>query len=183
MGPWVIAENVCSYCILFACELRANFLQDCFMERREFLKKAAATTVVTSLRAKLLRGATDSFPDRVLGPLGRESLACGAWRSSTSAADRKQALLFPSKQGKIRYVGFTGQRVRTFAERCCKRLLLTSSRLAPCSALNLPTSVVITGCESPAILQQALEAAVSFKAMGNDEVAQIAGQNGVRRRY
>jgi hypothetical protein len=39
--------------------------------------------------------------------------------------------------------------------------------------MNLPTSVVITGCESPAILQQALEAAVSFKAMGKDEVAQL----------
>src|SRR6202035_5315390 len=39
-------------------------------------------------------------------------------------------------------------------------------------AMNLPTSVVITGCESPAILQQALEAARSFKAMGKDEVAQ-----------
>src|ERR1700685_884374 len=32
-------------------------------------------------------------------------------------------------------------------------------------AMNLPTSVVITGCESPAILEQALEAARSFKAM------------------
>jgi predicted aldo/keto reductase-like oxidoreductase len=40
-------------------------------------------------------------------------------------------------------------------------------------AMNLPTSVVITGCESPAILQQALEAARSFKAMGKDEVAQL----------
>ena len=39
--------------------------------------------------------------------------------------------------------------------------------------MNLPTSVVITGCESPAILEQALEAARSFKAMGKDEVAQL----------
>jgi uncharacterized protein len=38
--------------------------------------------------------------------------------------------------------------------------------------VNLPTSVVITGCESLAILQQALEAARSFKAMGKGEVAQ-----------
>jgi uncharacterized protein len=40
-------------------------------------------------------------------------------------------------------------------------------------AMNLPTSVVITGCESPAILEQALEAARSFKALGKDEVAQL----------
>jgi hypothetical protein len=39
--------------------------------------------------------------------------------------------------------------------------------------MNLPTIVVITGCESPAILQQALEAARSFKARGKDEVAQL----------
>ena len=43
-----------------------------FMERREFLKKAAATTVVTSLSAKLLRGATDSFPYRRLGRSGEK---------------------------------------------------------------------------------------------------------------
>ena len=35
--------------------------------------------------------------------------------------------------------------------------------------MNLPVSVVITGCESLAILQQALEAAGSFTPM-NDEV-------------
>jgi predicted aldo/keto reductase-like oxidoreductase len=40
-------------------------------------------------------------------------------------------------------------------------------------AMNLPTSVVITGCDSLAILQQALEAARSFKPMSSDEVAQL----------
>jgi hypothetical protein len=49
-------------------------------------------------------------------------------------------------------------------------------------AMNLPTSVVITGCESPAILQQALEAARSFKAMGKDEVAQLLARTRVRGR-
>jgi len=38
-------------------------------------------------------------------------------------------------------------------------------------AMNLPTSVVITGCESMQILQQALDAARSFKPMSKEEVA------------
>jgi predicted aldo/keto reductase-like oxidoreductase len=37
-------------------------------------------------------------------------------------------------------------------------------------ALNLPTSVVITGCDSMKILEQALEAASTFQAMGEAEV-------------
>ena len=37
-------------------------------------------------------------------------------------------------------------------------------------ALNLPTSVVITGCDSMEILEQALEAARTFRPMGKAEV-------------
>jgi uncharacterized protein len=40
-------------------------------------------------------------------------------------------------------------------------------------AMNLPTSVVITGCDSLPILQQALEAARSFKPMDQKEVAAL----------
>ena len=40
-------------------------------------------------------------------------------------------------------------------------------------ALNLPTSVVITGCESMAILDQAVEAARTFRPMGEAEVAAL----------
>jgi aryl-alcohol dehydrogenase-like predicted oxidoreductase len=40
-------------------------------------------------------------------------------------------------------------------------------------ALNLPTSVVITGIDKPEILDQAIEAARTFKPMGRDEVAQL----------
>jgi predicted aldo/keto reductase-like oxidoreductase len=40
-------------------------------------------------------------------------------------------------------------------------------------AMNLPTSVVITGCDSLKILQQALDAARSFQPMGKPEVAAI----------
>ncbi len=40
-------------------------------------------------------------------------------------------------------------------------------------AMNLPTSVVITGCDSLPILQQALEAARSFRPMNDKEVAAL----------
>ena len=40
-------------------------------------------------------------------------------------------------------------------------------------AMSLPTSVVITGCESIKILQQALDAARSFKPMSQEEVTQL----------
>jgi predicted aldo/keto reductase-like oxidoreductase len=40
-------------------------------------------------------------------------------------------------------------------------------------AMNLPTSVVITGCDSLPILQQALQAARSFKPLDSSEVASI----------
>jgi len=40
-------------------------------------------------------------------------------------------------------------------------------------ALNLPTSVVITGCDSMKILEQALEAAGTFRPMGEAEVAAL----------
>jgi len=39
--------------------------------------------------------------------------------------------------------------------------------------MSLPTSVVITGCESMSVLQQALDAARSFKQMSQEEVAQL----------
>jgi predicted aldo/keto reductase-like oxidoreductase len=40
-------------------------------------------------------------------------------------------------------------------------------------AMNLPTSVVITGCDSLAILQQALQAARSFKPLDSSELASL----------
>ena len=39
--------------------------------------------------------------------------------------------------------------------------------------MNLPTSVVITGCDSLQILQQAIDAARSFKPMGKQAVATL----------
>jgi tyrosyl-tRNA synthetase len=40
-------------------------------------------------------------------------------------------------------------------------------------AMNLPTSVVITGCDSLKILQQALDAARSFQPMAKEELAAL----------
>jgi uncharacterized protein len=40
-------------------------------------------------------------------------------------------------------------------------------------AMNLPTSVVITGCDSLPILEQALKAARTFRPMSKDEVSAI----------
>jgi uncharacterized protein len=43
-------------------------------------------------------------------------------------------------------------------------------------AMNLPTSVVITGCDSLAILQQAIDAARSFKPLDSSQVGMILGK-------
>ena len=55
--------------------------------------------------------------------------------------------------------------------------LLKSGRVKPMEclhySLNLPTSVVITGCESMAILDQAIEAAQTFKPLTRAEVAAL----------
>ena len=40
-------------------------------------------------------------------------------------------------------------------------------------SMNLPTSVVITGCDSMTILQQALDAARSFQAMSKEQLATL----------
>jgi predicted aldo/keto reductase-like oxidoreductase len=44
-------------------------------------------------------------------------------------------------------------------------------------AMNLPTSVVITGCDSLKIVQQALEAARSFKPMSQAEVSNLLARS------
>jgi predicted aldo/keto reductase-like oxidoreductase len=55
--------------------------------------------------------------------------------------------------------------------------ILKSGRVTPVEclhyALNLPTSVVITGCERMAILDQAIEAARTFKPMSSAEVSTL----------
>jgi predicted aldo/keto reductase-like oxidoreductase len=56
-------------------------------------------------------------------------------------------------------------------------ILLQSKTLSPVEflhfAMNLPTSVVITGCESLANVQQAIDAARSFKPLSTSEVAAL----------
>jgi uncharacterized protein len=57
------------------------------------------------------------------------------------------------------------------------KVILRSNTASPVEclryAMNLPTSVVITGCDSLKILQQALDAARSFKPMSQGEVASL----------
>jgi aryl-alcohol dehydrogenase-like predicted oxidoreductase len=59
-------------------------------------------------------------------------------------------------------------------------LILRSGTVTPIEclhyALNLPTSVVITGIDSPAILDQACEAARTFRPMSEDDVARLLGK-------
>jgi len=57
------------------------------------------------------------------------------------------------------------------------KLILQSKTAAPVEclhyAMNLPTSVVITGCDSMEFLQQAIDAAHSFKPLGQMEVSTL----------
>jgi predicted aldo/keto reductase-like oxidoreductase len=57
------------------------------------------------------------------------------------------------------------------------KMILSSETVAPVDclryALNLPTSVVITGCDSLSILQQALEVVKNFKPLNQTEVAAL----------
>jgi len=72
-------------------------------------------------------------------------------------------------------------------------IILESKTVTPIEclhyAMNLPTGVVITGCDSVPILEQALKAARTFKPMNKDEVASLlaktakAAQNGQYEQY
>src|SRR3954452_6615292 len=60
------------------------------------------------------------------------------------------------------------------------KIILQSKTATPVEclhyAMNLPTSVVITGCDSMQILDQALNAARKFKQMDSSEVAALLGK-------
>ena len=153
-----------------------------------------------------------------------------------------EAVLEAKKQGKIRYIGFTGHKCpdihykmlqtafahnftfdavqmplnvmdahyNSFEKKVLPVLLehkigvlgmkpmgdkiILSSKTASAKeclhyAMNLPTSVVITGCDSMEILQQALAAARSFSTMSKNEVAALlaktssAATNGEYEQY
>jgi predicted aldo/keto reductase-like oxidoreductase len=73
------------------------------------------------------------------------------------------------------------------------KIILSSKTVTPIEclhyAMNLPTSVVITGCDSMPILEQALNAAKTFKPMSQAEVAALlaktdqAARNGQYEQY
>jgi predicted aldo/keto reductase-like oxidoreductase len=151
----------------------------------------------------------DTDPDRIFAPGGG-----------------MEAVLEAKKQGKIRYIGFTGHKSpdihlkmlnTAFAHQFTfdavqmplnvmdahydsfekkvlpvlvqhdigvlgmkpmgDKIILKSKTATPVECLhysmNLPTSVVITGCDSMNILQQALDAARSFRPMNQGEVATL----------
>lgn len=293
------------------------------MDRRDFLKTAAAASVVTSLGAKLSSAASDSVPYRILGHTGEKVSIIGlggyhlgsgdeqesiriirtgldsginfldnCWDYNGGVSEERmgkalrdgyrqkaflmtkvdgrtkkaaneqleeslrrlqtdhidllqfhevirdtdparifaeggmEAALAAKKAGKIRYIGFTGHKspdihlkmletafahnftfdsvqmplnvmdahFDSFEKKVLPVLvkhnigvlgmkpmgdsiILRSKTASPIECLhysmNLPTSVVITGCDSLQILQQALEAARTFKPMSGDEVAQL----------
>ena len=62
------------------------------------------------------------------------------------------------------------------------KIILKSKTASPVEclhyAMNLPTSVVITGCDSLEILQQAIGAAKAFKPMSSGEVSSILAKTG-----
>jgi len=137
-----------------------------------------------------------------------------------------EATLEAKKQGKIRYIGFTGHKspdihlkmleaafahqltfdavqmplnvmdahFNSFEKKVLPvlvkhgigvlgmkpmgdKIILNSKTATPIEclhyAMNLPTSVVITGCDSMKILQQALDAARSFRPMSSADVAAL----------
>jgi len=143
-----------------------------------------------------------------------------------AAGGGMEAVLEAKKQGKVRYVGFTGHKspdihfkmlevafshdftfdavqmplnvmdahYESFEKKVLPvlvkhnigvlgmkpmgdKLILNSKTATPVEclhyAMNLPTSVVITGCDSLQILQQAIDAAKSFRPMGSGEVANL----------
>jgi predicted aldo/keto reductase-like oxidoreductase len=151
----------------------------------------------------------DTDPDRIFAPGGG-----------------MEAVLEAKKQGKVRYIGFTGHKSpdihlkmlnTAFAHQFTfdavqmplnvmdahydsfekkvlpvllqhdigvlgmkpmgDKIILKSKTATPVECLhysmNLPTSVVITGCDSMNILQQALDAARSFRPMKEGEVAAL----------
>jgi predicted aldo/keto reductase-like oxidoreductase len=137
-----------------------------------------------------------------------------------------EAVLEAKKQGKVRYIGFTGHKspdihykmlqtafahkftfdavqmplnvmdahFNSFEKKVLPvlvehrigvlgmkpmgdKIILNSKTASPTEclhyAMNLPTSVVITGCDSVEILNQALDAARSFKPLSKTEVAAL----------
>ena len=143
-----------------------------------------------------------------------------------AAGGGMEAVLEARKQGKIRYIGFTGHKSpdihlkmleTAFAHKFSfdavqmplnvmdahydsfekkvlpvlaehqigvlgmkpmgDSIILRSKTASPVEclhyAMNLPTSVIITGCDSIKILDQAMQAARTFQPMSKDEVAQL----------
>jgi hypothetical protein len=83
--------------------------------------------------------------------------------------------------------------MKAFGDHTVLDYILANNSMKPIEALhyclNLPIAVQITGIDSPKILDQALEAARTFKPLSQTEVAsllertQVAAQTGKYERY
>jgi hypothetical protein len=77
-------------------------------------QEAAATTVVTYLNAKLLRGTTDSFPYRVLGHSGEKVSLVGLGGHHIGSGSEGGTALPPASKAKSATSDLPDIRVRTF---------------------------------------------------------------------
>jgi len=124
---------------------------DASVSRRSFLKSAAAAAVVGAASSHTLMAETkEGMPQRALGRTGE----------------------------KVSAIGLGGYHIGKQADEGESITIIRQSKtVTPIEclhyALNLPTSTVITGIDSLKILDQALEAAKTFKPMSKEAVTRL----------
>src|SRR5437867_9841977 len=124
---------------------------DAMVSRRSFLKSAAAAAVLGTASPHTLMAETkEGMPQRALGRTGE----------------------------KVSAIGLGGYHIGKQADEAESiTIMLGSKTVTPIEclhyALNLPTSTVITGIDSLKILDQALEAAKTFKPMSKEAVTRL----------
>jgi len=130
-----------------------------------------------------LRGATDSFlPYRVLEHSG-EKVSLVGLAGIASAGDRKETLLSARKQDKIRFIGFTGHKSPDIHLKMLQGAFAHQFTFDAVQCHEPANQRGITGCESPAILLQAIRRCPKLQSQGLGQGRSIAGQNDARRRH
>src|SRR6202051_897319 len=162
------------------------------MHRRDFVKSAAAAAFIVSLGQKVTFATRPGqIPYRVLGHTGEKVSLLGiggyhigqpfvsestAVQIVRTAVDVMDANFYSFGRGVLpvlakKNIGILG--MKTMGDKS----ILKSKTVTPVECLkfsmNLPLSVCITGCDSMAILQQALDVVRNFKPLPPEEVAAI----------